>query len=41
MKTKEISGEFQTPEDRENYLRKMRAGTPERTVEEIFGEYLQ
>jgi len=41
MKTKEISGEFQTPEDRENYLKEIRSKIPPRTVNEILNEYMQ
>jgi succinate dehydrogenase flavin-adding protein (antitoxin of CptAB toxin-antitoxin module) len=41
MKAKEISGEFQTPEDRENYLKEMRSQIPPRTVDEILNEYMQ
>ena len=41
MKTKEISGEFQTPEDREDYLKEMRSQILPRTVDEILNEYMQ
>jgi len=41
MKAKEISGEFQTPKDREDYLKEMRSQIPPRTVDEILNEYLQ
>ena len=41
MKAKEISGEFQTPKDREDYLKEMRSQIPPRAVDEIFNKYLQ
>jgi len=41
MKIKELRGEFETPKDREDFLKEMRSQIPRRTVEEILGEYLQ
>ena len=41
MKIKELRGEFETPKDREDFLKEIRSQIPRRTVEEILGEYLQ